>query len=69
MDDKPTETSQTPIEYKVKFIPKLKYVDDIFLGNLLTEVLGELSTTTHAFDFRLERADKTGTTSGKNVGQ
>jgi hypothetical protein len=42
------------IIFKVKFKPKLSWADKTYLGNLLVEALGAISSQTSAFDFEVE---------------
>lgn len=45
---------QETVTFKVKLRPKFKWVDQIYLGNMLIEALGLLSRQTSAFDFEIE---------------
>lgn|GEM_PF-708545 len=40
--------------YSVTFKPKAGWVDNIYLGNLLGEVLSTLANQTDAFEFELQ---------------
>ena len=42
------------VSFKVKFKPRLGWVDRTYLGNMLLEVLGAMSSTTGGFDFEVE---------------
>lgn len=42
------------VSFKVKFKPKQSWVDKIYLGNLLVEMLGIVSKQTSAFEFEVE---------------
>ncbi len=42
------------IAFKVKFKPKSAWVDKVYLGNMLIEVLGIMAKSTSAFDFEVE---------------
>ncbi len=44
-------SEQEKIEFKVSFSPKASWVDNIYLGNLLTEMLGALKQKYQLFDF------------------
>ncbi|MEM3078575.1 MAG: hypothetical protein QXR38_03670 [Nitrososphaerales archaeon] len=41
------------VSFKVKFKPKLSWVDKVYLGNMLIELLGTVSKATSAFDFEV----------------
>ncbi|MBI2185152.1 MAG: hypothetical protein HYU39_09365 [Thaumarchaeota archaeon] len=41
------------IEFKLTFSPKASWVDAIYLGNLLTEMLGSWREKSQVFDFEL----------------
>lgn len=43
--------SEKIFSFRVNFRPKESWVDEIFLGNLLAEVLGNVAKSTNAFDF------------------
>jgi hypothetical protein len=43
--------------FVVEFRPKANWVDDVFLGNLLTEALGSLARSTGAFDFDVRKEE------------
>jgi hypothetical protein len=45
------------IVFRVKFKPKFGWVDQIYLGNILTESLGAVSRQSGSFDFEIERID------------
>ncbi|MGQ9468730.1 MAG: hypothetical protein ACUVTD_02730 [Nitrososphaerales archaeon] len=45
------------ISFKIKFKPKLSWVDKVYLGNMLIEVLGTVSKATSAFDFEVEASE------------
>jgi hypothetical protein len=45
------------ISFKVKFKPRLSWVDKVYLGNMLIEVLGTVSKATSAFDFEVESSE------------
>ena len=45
------------ITFRVKFKPKAGWVDQIYLGNVLTESLGAVSRQTGSFEFEIERID------------
>jgi len=42
------------ITFKVRFKPKSKWVDKVYLGNMLIEVLGVMAKSTSEFDFEVE---------------
>ncbi|MEM3637160.1 MAG: hypothetical protein QXE12_00510 [Conexivisphaerales archaeon] len=43
--------SEKIFSFRVNFRPKESWVDEIFLGNLLAEVLGNVAKSTNAFEF------------------
>ncbi|HEY4673733.1 MAG TPA: hypothetical protein VIH03_06170 [Nitrososphaerales archaeon] len=43
------------ITFRVKFKPKARWVDQIYLGNVLADALATLSKQTNSFDFEVER--------------
>ncbi len=45
------------ISFKIKFKPKSSWVDKVYLGNMLIEVLGVIAKSTSAFDFEVEMID------------
>jgi len=45
------------ISFKVKFKPRLSWVDKVYLGNMLIDVLGTVSKATSAFDFEVESSE------------
>lgn len=42
------------ISFKVRFKPRSSWVDKVYLGNMLIEILGTVSKATSAFDFEVE---------------
>lgn len=42
------------VTFSVKFKPLKSWVDEIYLGNLLTESLGVLAKQTGSFEFEIE---------------
>ncbi len=48
---------ENDIVFRVKFKPKFGWVDQIYLGNILTESLGAVSRQTESFEFEIERMD------------
>lgn len=42
------------VSFKITFKPRLGWVDQTYLGNMLMEVLGVMSRTTGGFDFEIE---------------
>ncbi len=45
-------------EFIVKFKPKVSWADDIFLGNLLAEALGNIARNTGYFDFEVRKLEE-----------
>lgn len=45
------------ITFKVVFTPRASWVDDIYLGNLLIEVLGILRDKQNVFDFEVVKME------------
>jgi len=45
------------ITFKIKFKPKSSWVDKVYLGNMLVEVLGVMAKSTSAFDYKVELID------------
>ncbi|MCS7116793.1 MAG: hypothetical protein NZ896_04905 [Nitrososphaerales archaeon] len=41
--------------FKVTFIPKASWVDDIYLGNMLIEVLAAIRDRQNVFDFEVSK--------------
>ncbi len=48
------------VKFLVIFKPKASWVDDIYLGNMLVEALGQISSMTGAFDFEVIRQGERG---------
>jgi hypothetical protein len=46
--------SERTFSFQVNFRPKESWVDEIFLGNLLAEVLGNVAKSTNAFEFDVQ---------------
>ena len=42
------------VSFKIRFKPRQSWVDQTYLGNMLLEVLGAMSSTTGGFDFEVE---------------
>lgn len=42
------------VSFKVTFRPISSWVDETYLGNMLTEVLGIMAKNTSAFEFQVE---------------
>lgn len=45
-------------KFLVVFRPKASWADDVFFGNMLVEVLGQVASMTGAFDFDIRKTDK-----------
>ncbi|MEM1525296.1 MAG: hypothetical protein QW372_07310 [Nitrososphaerales archaeon] len=43
------------IVFKVTFIPKASWVDEIYLGNMLIEILAALRDRQNVFDFEVTK--------------
>ena len=43
------------ITFRVRFKPKFGWVDQIYLGNVLTEALASISKQAKSFDFEIEK--------------
>lgn len=43
--------------FLVVFRPKTSWVDEVYLGNLLVEVLGQVANMTGAFEFDVIKAE------------
>ncbi|MDG6934606.1 MAG: hypothetical protein JRN68_07885 [Nitrososphaerota archaeon] len=52
--------SERSFRFQVNFKAKEGWVDDIFLGNLLAEVLGSVQKSTNAFDFEIKNLQQEG---------
>ena len=52
--------SKEPGTYKfvVIFKPKKSWADDVYLGNMLIEVLGQVASMTGAFEFDVRKAEE-----------
>ena len=44
--------------YMVTFKPKASWVDNIYLGNMIGELLSNLATQTDAFEFEVQYMDE-----------
>ena len=47
-------------KFLVVFRPKKSWADEIYFGNMLIEVLGQVASMTGAFDFDVKKADEEG---------
>lgn len=47
------------VAFTVRFRPKLSWVDEIYLGNTLMELVGAWARNTGAFDFTIEKQEST----------
>lgn len=45
--------------YVVTFKPKASWVDNIYLGNMIGELLSNLANQTEAFEFEVQYMDET----------
>ena len=45
-------------KFLVVFRPKTSWADEVYLGNLLIEVLGQVANMTGAFEFDVIKADE-----------
>ncbi|MGA1975002.1 MAG: hypothetical protein ABSG92_05140 [Conexivisphaerales archaeon] len=46
-------------KYVVTFKPKASWVDNIYLGNMIGELLSNLANQTEAFEFEVQYMDET----------
>jgi len=51
--------SEKIFSFRVSFKAKESWVDEIFLGNLLAEVLGNVAKSTNAFEFDVKKIGET----------